>query len=337
VGKTVLLRRIGDQALGAGLDVLTVEAPEGRSLPAMLAPQLRAAMLRLSARRRAVESAQRALRAVAGFAQLRARYADLELVIDLAPEPGLADSGDLDSDLRDVFEACAIAAKETESALVLMIDELQYVPEPELASLVVALHACAQRNLPITLVGAGLPQVRGQFGDAKSYAERMFEFPMIGPLSESAARDALNKPVAEFGVRFLPSALDHILERTQCYPYFLQEWGKASWDSAAGPSISLDDARQASVVAEAVLDASFFRVRFDRLRPSEKEYLRAMAELGAGPHASGAIATQMGRKVASLAPTRASLIAKGMVWSPAYGDTAFTVPLFDEFMRRIMP
>jgi hypothetical protein len=187
------------------------------------------------------------------------------------------------------------------------------------------------------LVGAGLPQLRGQMGRAKSYAERLFDFPMIGPLPESAARQAIEKPVREQGVDIDGAALTEIVKRTQCYPYFLQEWGKHAWDVARASPISRADVKNASATAIAALDESFFRVRFDRLTPLERKYLRAMAELGPGPHRSGDIAEQLKRAVTSLAPTRGQLIAKGMIWSPNHGDTAFTVPLFDEFLHRIMP
>ena len=174
-------------------------------------------------------------------------------------------------------------------------------------------------------------------GKAKSYAERLFEFPEIGPLTDSDARVAIEKPLHEQHVQIQEAALKQIVKQTQGYPYFLQEWGKQAWETAKKSPITRKDVDVASTISIAALDESFFRVRFDRLTPSEKKYLRAMAELGPGPHRSGDIASQLGRNVTSLAPTRNQLIAKGMIWSPIYGDTAFTVPLFDEFMHRIMP
>ena len=236
-----------------------------------------------------------------------------------------------------LLETVGAAAKAADTALVLFIDELQYVQEDQLASLVTALHRCAQQQVPVALLGAGLPQLPGQMGNAKSYAERMFEFPFIGPLDATAARDALEVPAAALGVRFEPAATARIVRETEGYPYFLQEWGKHAWDVAKQSPITVDDVERASVTAVAALDESFFRVRFDRLKPSEKVYLRAMAELGPGPHRSGAIAELLDRKVTALAPVRSQLIGKGMVWSPNHGDTAFTVPMFDAFMRRIMP
>jgi AAA ATPase domain len=338
VGKTVLLDRLRDDAEATGVHTLRVEAPEGRSLPALLAPQLRQALLRLSRNEQAKDLAQRALRALAGFAKgLKLKYADIEVETDLEPEAGLADNGDLEHDLQALLEAVGHAAKSAGTALAMFIDELQYVKEDELAALITGLHRCAQRQLPVTLVGAGLPQLRGRMGEAKSYAERLFDFPEIGALPPAAAERAIRKPAADHGVLFDDAAVLRVLHETQGYPYFLQEWGKHAWDAAAASPITLADVEVASVTAIAALDESFFRVRFDRLTPVERKYLRAMAELGPGPHRSGDVADELVRKVTSLGPTRSQLIAKGMIWSPNHGDTAFTVPLFDEFMRRIMP
>lgn len=338
VGKTVLLDRMRDDAEVSGVQTIRIEAPESKSLPAILAPQLRQALLKMSRNEKAKDLAVRALRGLAGFAKaLKVKYNDIEVGLDYDPEPGLADNGDLEHDLQALLEVVGAAAKSAGTALVIFIDELQYVVEDELASLITALHRTSQRKLPIVLVGAGLPQLRGQMGRAKSYAERLFDFPMIGPLPEDAARIAIEKPVRDQGVAIEDDALKHIIACTHCYPYFLQEWGKHSWDIADASPITRDDVERGSVEAIAALDESFFRVRFDRLTPLEKKYLRAMAELGPGPHRSGDITDELGRTVSSLAPTRSQLIAKGMIWSPNHGDTAFTVPLFDEFMHRIMP
>ena len=338
VGKTVLLDRMRDDAEATGVHTIRIEAPENRSLPALLAPQLRQALLRLSRVERAKQHADRALRALAGFAKsLKLKYQDIEVGLDFDPEPGLADNGDLEHDLQALLEVVGAAAQQADTALAMFIDELQYVQEEELAALITALHRCAQRRLPVVLVGAGLPQLRGRMGEAKSYAERLFDFPEVGPLLADAARQAIVVPANDEGVALTDGAVDAILARTQCYPYFLQEWGKHAWDAADASPITLEDIDQASITAVAALDESFFRVRFDRLTPAQKIYMRAMAELGPGPHRSGDIAERLGRKVTSLGPTRSQLIEKGMIWSPNHGDTAFTVPLFDEFMRRIMP
>ncbi|MBK9956248.1 MAG: ATP-binding protein [Rhodocyclaceae bacterium] len=338
VGKTVLLDRMRDDAEAGGLHTIRVEAPESRSLPAILAPQLRLALIRLSRNEQAKDLATRALRGLAGFAKaLKIKYQDIEVGLDLEPEPGLADNGDLEHDLQALLEAVGAAARKAGTALVLFIDELQYVAEEQLAALITALHRCAQGKLPVVLVGAGLPQLRGQMGRAKSYAERLFDFPEIGPLIDEAARSAIEKPANAQGVAIDADALDRIVVQTRGYPYFLQEWGKHAWDVAAQSPITRADVDTASRAVVAALDESFFRVRLDRLTPTEKRYLRAMAELGPGPHRSGDIADILGKKVTALGPTRNQLIAKGMVWSPSHGDTAFTVPLFDEFMRRLMP
>ena len=338
VGKTVLLEQLRNDADDAGVHTVWVEAPEDRSLPGILAPKLRAVLLRLSRIESAREFAHRALRGLAGFVgALKIKYADIEVRLDFEPEPGLADNGDLELDLPDLLWLVGEAARGANSALVVFIDELQYLAEDQLAALITALHRTAQRKLPVLLAGAGLPQLRGRMGKAKSYAERLFTFPEIGPLDGQAARAALVKPAQEGGVEFEEAALGLIVQKTQGYPYFIQEWGQHAWEEAGQSPITETDARTASAAAIEALDESFFRVRFDRLTPLEKRYLRSMAELGAGPHRSGEIAGLLQRKVESLAPTRNQLIAKGMIWSPEHGDTAFTVPLFDEFMRRIMP
>ena len=338
VGKTVLLDRMRDDAETSGIHSMRIEAPEGRSLPALLAPQLRQALLRLSRSAQARELGHRALRALAGFAKaLKVKYADIDVGLDFEPELGLADNGDLEHDLQALLEAVGLVAQKAGTALVMFVDELQYVEEEELAALITALHRVAQRQRPVTLVGAGLPQLRGRMGRAKSYAERLFDFSDIGALAPPEAAIAISKPLADLHVEVVPEALQKIIQETRGYPYFLQEWGKHAWDVASTSPITASDVETGSREAIAALDESFFRVRFDRLTPMEKRYLRAMAEIGPGPHRSGDVAQRLGRKVTSLGPTRNQLISKGMIWSPSHGDTAFTVPLFDEFMRRIMP
>lgn len=337
VGKTVLLGAIREAAEAGGMLVIAVEAPENRSLPALLAPSLRAGLLRMDRLARVGTGVKRALRALAGFAKLRVKYADFDVALDFDPEPGLADSGDLDLDLADLLIAVGEAARERETAIVLAVDELQYVPEEQLAALISALHRTSQQRLPVTMIAAGLPQLLGQMGRAKSYAERLFAFIDLGPLDESAAAEAIRVPIEREEEAIGTDALAAIVRATQGYPYFLQEWGKHSWDTAERSPITVADVSAAGSTALAELDASFFRVRFDRLTPAEKRYLRAMATLGPGPHRSGDVADALQVKVSSVAPTRNTLIAKGMLYSPAHGDTAFTVPLFDAFMKRVMP
>ncbi len=338
VGKTVLLNRIRLDAEARGIASVRMEAPEERSLPALLVPALRSALLRLSRGEALKDSLLRGMRALASFTKaLKVKYQDIEFSIDADPEIGLADSSDLDTDLADLLEALGRAASERSTALVLFIDELQYVPEEQLASLIAALHSTGQQQLPITMVAAGLPQLVGRTGDAKPYAERLFEFASVDRLDNADAKAALIVPACKEGVVFSSEAVREALAETSGYPYFLQEWGKHSWNAADNSPITLNDARRATNEARAELDASFFRVRFDRLTPAQKRYLRAMAELGPGPHRSGDIAHMLDRKVTTVAPIRNSLVAKGMIYSPAHGDTAFTVPLFDGFMKRVMP
>ncbi len=338
VGKTVLLNRIRLDAEVRGIASVRIEAPEERSLPALLAPALRTALLRLRRIDAAKAKLGHAMKALAGFVgALKLKYADVELALDVEPEHGLADSGDLDTDLADLIVTVAEAAAERGTAVVLFADELQYVPEDQLASLIMALHSANQAQLPVTMVAAGLPQLLGSMGRAKSYAERLFEFVQIDRLGEAAATDALCLPARRENVEFTDEAVRLVIDQSGGYPYFLQEWGKQIWNIADVSPIDANDARRASDEVLADLDASFFRVRFDRLTPAEKTYMRAMADLGAGPHRSGDIADRLGRKVTNVAPIRNALIEKGMIYSPAHGDTAFTVPLFDGFMRRIMP
>lgn len=291
VGKTVLLDRIRMDAEKAGIHTVRIKAPEGCSLPALLAPQLRQALLCLSQIAAAKDYAVRGLRALAGFVgKLKVVFSDIEVGIDYEPEPGLEDNGDLEHDLQALFEQVGLAAKSANTALAIFVDEMQYVEEAQLAALITAMHRTEQRQLPIVLVGAGLPQLRGQMGNAKSYAERLFDFPMIGPLPPAAARLAIEKPLENEGVAITERAVIQILQLTQGYAYFVQQWGSHTWRAAQASPIDIDAVDAASVTA-----------------------------------------------VSSLAPTRSSLITKGMIWSPNHGDTAFTVPMFDEFMKRIMP
>lgn len=338
VGKTVLLNRVAIDADSRGFSTVVVEAPEGGSLPALLAPPLRATLVKMSRRAAAGELAKRALRVLGGFASAtKIKYQDVEFGIDFDAEPGVADSGNLEHDLLDLLRAAGEAAQGNETALALFVDELQYLERSEFGALITAFHRIAQMQLPVALVGAGLPQIVARAGKVRSYAERLFSFADIGPLEEEPAAQALEAPARHHGVLYDKAAVDEIIRRTRGYPYFLQEWGKHCWESADSSPVTVADVETATVGAIADLDATFFRVRLDRLAPAEKRYLRAMAELGPGPHRSGEIAEALGKQVTSVAPTRAQLIEKGMIYSPAHGDTAFTVPLFDEYMRRTMP
>ena len=337
VGKTVLLNRILVDAIDRGFESVLIEAPEDRSLPGALAGPLNSALIRLSRSAAARELAKRARRALAGFVgAMKLGFDDITISIDIDKEEGVADSGDLDTDLTSLLQVTGEAARARGTALVLFVDEMQYVEERQLAALIAALHRIAQRQLPVALIGSGLPQLVGHAGSAKSYAERMFSFPEVGPLTLEAAGRALEAPANRLGVSFSPEALGEILRITECYPYFLQEWGSACWRVAHGPTITRTDLEAATPVAVRELDMTFFRVRFERTTPFERQYLRAMAELGPGPHRSGAIAQVLGRPVQGVAPTRARLVKKGMIYGPAHGDTAFTVPLFDQYLKRVM-
>lgn len=305
VGKTVLLDQMMRDAEAEGVVAIRIEAPEGRSLPAALLPQLRLGLLRLSRLEKSKDYAVRGLRALAGFVgKLKVTFNDIEVGLDYEAEPGLADNGDLEGDLTALLEQVGKAAQSAETVVAIYIDELQYVPEAQMAALISALHRCAQQKLPLIVVGAGLPQLRGRMGEAKSYAERLFAFPPIGPLGEEDATDAIVKPAASEHVEVDQDAVKLIVQYTQGYPYFLQEWGKHAWDVAEKSPITKADVEKASTEAIAALDESFFRVRFDRLTPTEKRYLRAMAELGQGPHRSGDIASELGRESSSLGPVR---------------------------------
>jgi type II secretory pathway predicted ATPase ExeA len=338
VGKTVLLNRILAMALDRRVRALLVEAHEDKALPELLLPPLRQMLLGLDQAGRLNESVKRGLRILKSFAaSIKVKYGDVEIGLGIEPELGIGDSGDLESDLPDVFAAIGEAAKARTTVVVLLIDELQYLEENELSALIMAMHRVSQRQLPLVLVGAGLPQLAGNMGRSKSYAERLFEFPTVGALSSKEAAVAIIEPVRNEGERIAKPAVDLIIEASQGYPYFVQAWGYEAWNAAAKSPISRRDVENCEPAVLKTLDQSFFRVRFDRLTPSEKRYLRAMAELGAGPHRSGDIADVLEVRVQSVAPTRNSLIKKGMIYSPAHGDTAFTVPLFDRFLRRQMP
>lgn len=341
VGKTVLLRTVLNNLKSIedkAFQPIWVEAPEGRSLPAMLAPQLRRVLKELSLLETAGDRLQRAFGALGSFIKrCRVKYQDIEVVLEGVPHEGHADSGDLEQDLPDLFAFVGEAAKAAGKGIVLFIDDLQYIPTDQFAALITALHRCQQEGLPVGMLGAGLPHVRALAGNAKSYAERLFDFPQLGPLNDEDSRAAIARPLHDEDVAITAEALDEIVRRAQGYPYFLQEWGKQTWDVAEQSPIQLADAQKATDLAIAALDAGFFLVRLERLTPSERRYLNAMAALGPGPYRTGDIADQLGRTVQSLAPTRAKLIAKGMIWSQSYGDAAFTVPMFDQFLKRTLP
>ena len=338
VGKTVLLNEIHKYAQSTDFKSILIEAHEGKSLAALLLPPLRQVLFSLDQMENINQKVKRGFRVLKSFFNgIKMKVNDVEISLDIDPEIGSADSGDLESDLPVLFEAIAEAAAARKTAVAIIIDEIQYLSEKEFSALIMAIHRISQKQLPLVLVGAGLPQLVGLAGQSKSYAERLFDYPVIGPLKREDAIVALQAPVKEQGIMFTDEALDEVISKTEGYPYFLQEWGYHSWNLAEGSEISLSAVKEATAVSLRRLDESFFRVRFDRLTPSEKRYLRALAYFGNGSHRSGDIAEKLQVKSQSVAPTRASLIKKGMIHSPSYGDIEFTVPLFDDFMRRVMP
>ena len=268
---------------------------------------------------------------------IKVTFDDIPIGIDIEPEKGSADSGDIEIDLPDLLAIVAECAQDRKSAVAILIDEIQYFGERELSALIMAMHRMQQRQLPLLLVGAGLPILPRLAGESKSYAERLFQFPIVGPLPPSDAAKAISEPIEREGEIIEPAAIQEILRLAQGYPYFLQEWGYQAWNHAEASPIREDVIRNATESTIRRLDQNFFRVRYDRLTNSEKNMLRAMAELGSGPCRVGEVADLLKVKVGSLSPRRASLIKKGMIYSPTHGDLAFTVPLFDEFMRRAIP
>lgn len=332
-GKTVLLNEIGRLAESSGYFASKIEAPEHESLARLLYPEMRKVLRALSGIEAAKHLAMRALRGLRGFASIfKIDIAGAEIGIE--PEPGLADSGDIQFDLPDLFTAIGKAAQAGGKGWILLIDEVQYLSEPDLPALIVSIHRISQESLPVLMVGAGLPQIARLAGEAKSYSERLFLYPGIGALDQASAEQAVKKPIIEEDASIAPDALAEIVNRTQGYPFFLQEWSSIAWNNADGPEITKQDVEDAYTETLASLDDGFFRVRIDRLTPKEIEFVKAMASLGNGPYAMSDIARVLDKKLSSLGPVRANTISKGMVYSTDHGYLDFTVPLFAEFMRR---
>ncbi|HSW70124.1 MAG TPA: ATP-binding protein [Gammaproteobacteria bacterium] len=334
-GKTVLLHEISKLADNENYQTVFVEAHEKKALPELLLPELRRVLFRLDAGEK-VKKALRVLKSFVSNLKLNLKVQEIDFGLGIEPEKGTADSGDLESDLAQVFIALGEAAKDRDTSVAIIIDELQYLSEQELSSLIMAIHRLTQKSLPVVLIGAGLPQLVAKAGRAKSYAERLFDYPELGPLKKEDARQALQAPVKKENVLFSDDALNEIIRVTEGYPYFLQEWGYQAWNIASKSPIDISIAKKATESSIHRLDQNFFRVRFDRLTPREKEYLRALAELGSAPQRSGDVAEELGLDVQNAAPLRNNLIKKGMIYSPKHGDTAFTVPLFEGFMKRTM-
>lgn len=338
VGKTVLLNEVRRMAQEAGYRTVPIEAHEDKALGPMIAAPLKAVFFELDRLAQAGDRVKRGLRVLRSFlGGLKVKMGEVEIGLDIDPETGAADSGDIEIDLPNLFEALGEAAKEKGSAVAILIDEIQYLSQKELGAVIMAMHRMQQRQLPVVLLGAGLPVLPGLAGESKSYAERLFAFPDVGALSESDSNKAISDPALAAGVIITTEALAETYRLTKGYPYFIQEWGYQTWNLAQSSPIELSVVKSAAESVVQRLDRNFFRVRFDRLTPGEKNFLRAMAELGPGASRSGDIAACLGVKVNSIGPVRSKLIKKGMIYSPAYGDIAFTVPLFDEFMKRAMP
>jgi hypothetical protein len=332
-GKTVLLNKIEDLAESHHHITSFIEAPDNRRLADLLYPKLQQVLKKLSvieASKVAAHSAARVLRSFVGT--FRVTMGDFSLSVD--PAPGTADSGILEYDLGELFVSIGLAAKAGERAWTLLIDEIQYLKTEELSALIVAIHRVNQKRLPIMLFGAGLPQIAALTGEAKSYSERLFNFPPIGALDKSAAVEAIRQPILAEGESITEAAIDRICAETEGYPFFLQEWGYQSWNIADESPIDVMDVKTASEAALRRLDDGFFKVRFERLTPKEREYVLAMASLGKGPYKSSDVANALGEEMSSLGPRRAKIIHKGMIYSAAYGDIDFTVPMFDDFLRR---
>lgn len=338
VGKTVLLNEMEKLAQQAGYRSILVEAHEEKPLGALLAPHLRRLLFELDRAANAGDKAKRALAVLKSFAgAVKVSYGELELGLDIDPARGVADSGDLEVDLADLFVSVAEAAADRNTGVAIFLDEVQYLSEIELSALIMAMHRMQQRQLPLLMIGAGLPILPALAGNSKSYSERLFSFPNLGPLSEAEAARAVQQPMRTASVDIEATALKEIYRLTEGYPYFIQEWGYVCWNAAETSPLTLDVVRQATSRVIERLDSNFFRVRFDRLTPREKACLRAMAGLGPGAHATGDVAAALGKRVTDISGLRSSLMRKGMIYSPSHGQMAFTVPLFDQFMLRAMP
>lgn len=336
VGKTVLLNKIETMAKERHFETLTFESTEEKSLVAALVPELRRVLLALNRMEGVSEKVRRGMIALRNFiGTVKVTCSDFGL--ELEPMPGVADSGNMEMDLTELFLLTAAAAEEKGRGIAILIDEIQLLKAEELGALIMAMHKVQQRKAPLVLVGAGLPTIPGLAGEAKSYAERLFAYPRVGKLKREDARAALREPAAQEGVLFDEDALDYVFGQTQGYPYFLQEWGAHVWEKASNDVITLHDVTEAADDVQQTLDESFFRVRYDRLTESEKRFLRAMAELGDEGCRSGAVASLLRVKPTAITTVRSSLISKGMIYSPSHGVIDFSVPMFGDFLKRMMP
>ena len=337
VGKTVLLNEVQSIAAeeGALTDFIEIGNQE-QHLSKAIIDTLRAILLKLDRAKGVNSHVKTGLRVLKSFVgALKVKVEDLEFSVDIDSEQGVADSGTLSRDLPEVFIAAGDAAKARNRSIVILVDEIQSLSTKEFEALIMAVHRVNQKGLPLLVVGAGLPLLIKLAGDAKTYAERLFEYPEIGPLMPIDARRALVKPAAQANVTFQEEAITAIVAETQGYPYFLQEWGYQAWNMASASPITTKDIEKSSAAAIDRLDRNFFRSRYERLSDPQKAYLQAMAECGTGPYRTGQIAKLLGKSPQQVATTREALINSGAIYSPRYGYASFTVPLFNDFMNRM--
>ena len=334
VGKTVLLTSFEERARERGWTTVEAEITKSTAFGARMAQLVRRALFQLAPRARWKDRAARAAAVLKSFQVTVAPDGTVAAGLDVEAAEGFADSGELGEDLTDLLVALGEAAREHDSGVVFLIDEVHFLQTAELEALIAALHKTVQRQLPITLVGAGLPQLPRLAGEAKSYAERLFNFPRIGQLSPAEAERALVDPAQRLGVTYEKAAVEAIVAYTEGYPYFLQEYGNVLWDLAETSPLTATAVRDAREAVEAKLDSGFFRVRAERTTDLELRYMRAMAELGPEPQQARDVAALLGRTSEQLGPTRSRLIDKGLLYTPGHGLAAFTVPQFDRFMRR---
>ncbi len=336
VGKTVLLNEVQTMAEEEGALTDFIEVDSNEPLSISIIATMRTILLKLDRIKGVSEQVKKGLRVLKSFVgSVTMNVAGVEFAVDIDGEPGVADSGMLSRDLAEVFVAAGEAARDRDTSIVILIDEIQSLPRKKFEALIMAVHRTDQKQLPLLAVGAGLPLLVRLSGIAKTYAERLFEYPEIGALDPAEARRALVKPAAQARVEFDGDAVTAVVRETEGYPYFLQEWGYQAWNTAAVSPITKEDVARSSEAAIRRLDQNFFRSRYERLSEPQKDYLDAMARCGAGPHRTGDIAKAVGKSSKQMGPTREALIASGMIYSPRYGYAAFTVPLFDAFMKRI--
>ncbi|MDE0312719.1 MAG: AAA family ATPase [Caldilineaceae bacterium] len=336
VGKTVLLNEVQAIAEEEGALADFIEVGSNEPLPRVVIATLRSILLKLDRIRGVSEHVKKGLRVLKSFVgSVTVKVEGIEFSVDVDGEPGVADSGTLSRDLAEVFVAAGEAARARRSSIVILIDEIQNLPTEDFEALIMAVHRVDQKRLPLLVVGAGLPHLVRLSGSAKTYAERLFEYPDVGPLEPCDARRALVMPAARAHVEFEEDAISAVVNETQGYPYFLQEWGYQVWNTVRGSPITAEDIERSSATVIERLDRNFFRSRYERLSDPQKAYLYAMAMCGPGPHRTGEIAKALGKSSQQLGPTRDALIIGGMIYSPRYGYAAFTVPLFDAFMKRI--